>query len=180
MAEWVCFLRAVNLGARNRVSMPQLRKALLAAGFEDVRTYLQSGNVVLKSRRRAEADVASAVRSVVGVEFGIDTPVLIRTPQQVRDILAWCPFPAEAVSTPATVQVVHLDAEPEPVRVASTLAQDWRPDALEIRGREACIRYATTMHASRLQSAALLNRLGVGGTVRNWRTLAAIADLLSR
>ena len=58
MPEWVCLLRAINLGARNKVGMPQLRKALDAAGFEDVRTYVQSGNVVLRAARRSADEVA--------------------------------------------------------------------------------------------------------------------------
>jgi uncharacterized protein (DUF1697 family) len=179
MPEWVCLLRAINLGARNKVAMPQLRKALAAEGFENVRTYVQSGNVVLRSAHGAAGDVAAAVRTLIKVEFGVDTPVVVRTPQQIRDILAWCPFPEEAASTPTAVHVVHLDAKPKAALVKSTLAEDWSPDSLEIRGLEACIRYATTMRASRLQHAALVRRLGVDGTARNWRTEVAIANLLS-
>ncbi|GLH96615.1 DUF1697 domain-containing protein [Phytohabitans aurantiacus] len=179
MREWVCLLRAINLGARNKVGMPQLRKALDAAGFENVRTYVQSGNVVLESEHRAAGKVAAAVRSVVKEEFGLDTPVLVRTPRDIREIVAWCPFPEEAAARPTAVQVVHFDTKPAAARVAATLAEDWSPDRLEVRAWEACILYSATMHASRLQHAALLKRLGVGGTARNWRTMLAIADLLS-
>jgi uncharacterized protein (DUF1697 family) len=179
MREWVVLLRAVNLGARNKVNMPHLRKALTAAGFDQVRTYLQSGNVLLHSTRPDPAAVATAVRDVVRTEFDLDTPVLVRTPEQLRSILSWCPFPEPATTRPTTVQVVHLDAEPHPTRLAATLAEDWHPDQLAIRGPEACICYASSMHASRLQHRTLLNRLGVTGTARNWRTLTAIAGLLT-
>jgi uncharacterized protein (DUF1697 family) len=179
MREWVCLLRAVNLGARNKVSMPQLRKALDAAGFEHVRTYVQSGNVVLSSDHRAGGAVAAAVRSVIKEEFGLDPPVLVRTPRDIRDILAWCPFPEDAAARPTAVQVVHFDTRPAAARVAATLAEDWSPDRIEIRPWAACLRYADTMHASRLQHAMLLKRLGVDGTARNWRTMVAIGDLLS-
>jgi uncharacterized protein (DUF1697 family) len=175
----VCLLRAVNLGARNKVNMPHLRKALGAAGFDQVRTHLQSGNVLLHSTRPDADTVATAVRDVIRTEFGLDTPVLVRTPEQIRSILSWCPFPEQAATRPAAVHVLHLDTEPEPTRVAATLAEDWHPDRLTIRGREACLCYASTMHASRLQHATLLNRLGVTGTARNWRTLTAIAGLLT-
>jgi uncharacterized protein (DUF1697 family) len=179
MAEWACLLRAINLGARNKVAMPQLRKALVADGFENVRTYVQSGNIVLRSGHRSPDRVASAVRSLVKAEFGVDTPTLVRTPRQIRDIIAWCPFPDDAAARPTAVQVIHLDCAPEPARVAAVLAEDWSPDGLDIRGTEVCARYAETTHRSRLQHAALLKRLGVDGTARNWRTLLAIGDLLS-
>jgi uncharacterized protein (DUF1697 family) len=179
MREWVCLLRAVNLGARNKVNMPQLRKALDAAGFENVRTYVQSGNVVLSSDHRAGSAVAAAVRSLVKDEFGVETPVVVRTPRDIRDILAWCPFPEDAAARPTAVQVVLFDTKPAAARVAATLAEDWSPDRLEIRASAACVLHAATMHASRLQHATLLKRLGVAGTARNWRTMVAIADLLS-
>jgi uncharacterized protein (DUF1697 family) len=172
-------LRAINLGARNKVGMPQLRKALVADGFEDVRTYVQSGNIVLSSSHRSADKVAAAVRTLVKAEFGIDTPTLVRTPQQIRNIIAWCPFPDDAAARPTGVHVIHLDAKPDRARVASVLDEDWSPDELEFRGLEICVRYAETMHRSRLQHAGLLKRLDVGGTARNWRTLVAIGDLLS-
>ena len=179
MPEWICLPRAINLGPVNKVGMPQLRKALTAAGFDDVRTYVQSGNVVVRSRLRSPATVSRAVRSVLTEEFGVDSPVLVRTPQQIRDVLAWNPFPEQAAASPTTVQVIHLDAEPDPARVRAELAEDWSPDGLAIQGLEACISHSAGMHASRLQHAALLKRLGVGGTARNWRTLTAVAKLLS-
>lgn len=178
MDQWVCLLRAVNLGARNRVSMPALRKALGVAGFDNVRTYLQSGNVVLDSPL-PQAQVAAGVGAVIAQEFGLDTPVLLRTPQQIRDILDWCPFPDEATTQPTMVHVVHLDEPPRPERVAAVLGEDWSPEALVIDGTEACIRYTTGMRESRLQHATLLRRLGVGGTARNWRTLQAVAGMLA-
>lgn len=178
MREWICLLRAINLGARNKVAMPRLREVLNSAGFDDVRTYVQSGNVVLGSRLQDPDEVAATVRSLVSAEFSVDTPVLIRTPAQLNDVLAWCPFPEAAAAAPTTVHVVHLDAMPEGDRAEAVLAEDWGPDDLAIRGLEACIRYASTMHNSRLQAATLLTRLDVGGTARNWRTLTAIAGLL--
>ncbi len=177
--EWVCLLRAINLGARNKVGMPQLRKALVADGFEDVRTYLQSGNIVLSSDHRSADKVATAVRTLVKAEFGIDTPTLVRTPKQFRDMIAWCPFPDDAAARPTGVHVIHLDAKPAPARVAAIRAEDWSPDGVEFRGLEACVRYAETTQSSPLQPAALLKRLGVDGTARNWRTVLAIGDLLT-
>ena len=178
MPVWVSLLRGVNLGARNQVGMPALREALAAAGFRDVRTYLQSGNVVATSSHRSADRVAGAVRDVVRERFGVDTAVVVRTPAQLRDVLDWCPFP-EAVASPTTLHVVHLATEPAAGRVADLLAADWTPDAVAVRGREAVVAYAATMHGSRLQHATLTRRLGVDGTARNWRTLTALVDLAS-
>ena len=177
MPTWVSLLRGINLGARNQVNMPQLRKALDARGFENVRTYVQSGNVVARSRHRSAAAVGAAVAGVVREEFGLGVPVVVRTPAQLRAVLDWCPFPDDAAARPTAVQVLHLAGEPDADRVAAVLAEDWSPDGIAARGCEVVVRYDEAMHRSRLQHALLLKRLAVDGTARNWRTLQALVEL---
>ncbi len=177
MPVWISLLRAVNLGARNQVNMPRLRSTLETAGFADVRTYVQSGNVVTRSVHRNPDRVAEDVRRVVLDEFGLDVPVIVRSPGQLREVLAWCPFLEDAAERPTSVHVVHLSQKPEADRVARLLAEDWTPDRVAVREREVVLSYAGTMHRSRLQHAAALKRLGVDGTARNWRTLLALVDL---
>ena len=177
MPVHVALLRGINLGARNKVNMPALRAALTAVGFTEVRTYVQSGNVVARTRHRSPAGMARAVREVVAERFGLDVPVVGRSPAELADVLRWNPFPADARDRPTAVHVVHLDGEPAADRVADLCGEDWSPDALAVLGREAVICYAEVMHTSRLQHALVLRRLGVDGTARNWRTLAAVAAL---
>ncbi len=177
MPVWVSLLRGVNLGARNKVNMPRLREALAGAGFDDVRTYVQSGNVVTRSAHRSSDKVSDAVRAVLREHFDIDVPVVVRSPQQLGEVFAWCPFPDDAAARPTAVHVVHLAGEPDGDRVAALIAADWSPDGLAARGREIVIRYADVMHTSRLQYATVLKRLGVDGTARNWRTLQALVEL---
>ncbi len=177
MPIWVSLLRGINLGARNKVNMPRLREALADAGFDDVRTYVQSGNVVTRSAHRSPDRVADAVSTVVREHFDIDVPVVVRSPAQLRDLVAWCPFPDDAAARPTAVHVVHLSGEPDPDRVAALIAADWSPDGLAVRGREIVICYAELMHTSRLQYATALKKLGVDGTARNWRTLQALVEL---
>ena len=177
MLVWVSLLRGVNLGARNKVSMPALRDALTAAGFSDVSTYLQSGNVIARSGHRSRAGVASAVADTVRDRLGLDLVVVVRTPRELADLVAWDPFPADSASRPTAVQVLHLTAQPPADRTADLLAQDWSPDGVVVRGTEAVVRYDEVMHNSRLQHAMVLRRLGVDGTARNWRTVTALARL---
>ena len=176
-AVWVSLLRAVNLGARNKVSMSRLREVLVEAGFSDVRTYVQSGNVITRSAHRSPDRVAAAVREVIRAEFGLDVPVIVRSPQELRAVLAWCTFPADAAARPNLVHVVHLTAEPDADKVAALLAADWSPDAAAVRGRELVVCYAETVQRGRISQATALRRLAVDGTARNWRTLQALVDL---
>jgi uncharacterized protein (DUF1697 family) len=178
MAVWVALLRGVNVGGHNRVNMPGLRQALTEAGFEDVQTYVASGNVIARSGHRSAEEVEKAVRATVSATFGLDVPVVVRTPRQLRDLLDWCPFP-EAAERPTRVHVIYLGSDPNPEGVAALLAADWSPDRVEVRGREVVIRYDDSMHTSRLQHASVLKRLAVDGTARNWRTAQALVTLTS-
>lgn len=177
MPVWVSLLRAVNLGARNKVNMPALREALTEAGFDEVRTYVQSGNVVTRSSHRSPDAVAAAVREVVRSCSGVDTAVVVRSPKQLADVLAWNPFPEAAEFRPNLVQVLHLVDRPAQDKVRALLEADWGPDEVAARGQEVVLSFATGVQGSRLQPATALKRLGVDGTGRNWRTLTALVEM---
>lgn len=182
MAVWVSLLRAINLGARNKVPMPALREALAEAGFDDVRTYVQSGNVVTTSTHRSRERVAALVREVVATNFGIEVPVVVRSPAELEAVLAWDPFPAATAERPTLVQVTHLVATPAPADVQTLLAAvEELPERVAVRGAEVVVDYGDAIHTSRVQGAWLAKRLGgVDGTARNWRTLTALCELTGR
>ncbi|MDF2968334.1 MAG: hypothetical protein K0Q93_2112 [Nocardioidaceae bacterium] len=176
MAVWVCLLRAVNLGARNKVSMAVLRDVLEQGGFDEVRTYVQSGNVVARSSHRSRERVAALVRMTVAEHFGVDTPVVVRTPPELREVLAWNPFPDAAAQRPQLVQVCHLLATPEPAAVEAVCAADV-PEQIAVRGEEVVVDYGQGIQGSKVSPAWLARRLGVEGTARNWRTLTALVEM---
>lgn len=176
---WVSLLRGINLPRHNRVSMPLLRAALTDAGFSEVRTLVASGNIVARSGHRSEAAVAAAVRKVVKDAFELDVPVVVRTPQQLRDVLAWCPFPQRVAEEPKMVHVVHLPAKPDASAVRELLAADVGPDAVAARGREVVLCYGRSMQESRIPRVKAVQRVIADGTARNWRTLTALVEMTS-
>ena len=110
MPEWICLPRAINLGSVNKVGMPQLRKALEAAGFDDVRTYVQSGNVVMASRK-GTARVSAELEEAIAERLGVRTPVIVRTRDELAEVIARNPLP-EAVADPKRFQVSFLSGKP--------------------------------------------------------------------
>ena len=177
MSTWICLLRGVNLGAHNKLSMPHLRQALTDVGLARVRTYLQSGNVIMDSEVASKTEAAEIVSRVLVDSFALQVPVIVRTPDELRRLDTWCPFRAEALERPTAVHLLHLTEAADPDRVTALTEQRWEPDAIAVDGADAAIRYATTMHKSRLQHSTVLRRLGVDGTARNWRTFQALLEL---
>ncbi len=175
MARYVAFLRGINLGPKRRVSMQKLRATLEEAGYEDVRTLLQSGNVVLTSSAgpaALESDLTSTLRDA----FGLDIAVLVRTRDELADVIARDPFGGEA-DDPARYQVSFLSAAPEPARVKELERAAVAPERVAVRGREVFAWHPGGVGRSELAKLITDRRLGVGVTARNWRTLTKLLEL---
>jgi uncharacterized protein (DUF1697 family) len=172
---WVALLRAVNLGARNKVSMPRLREVLTGAGFTAVRTYVNSGNVVLDSPLRSAAAVGQQVHDAIIEHFGVDTPVMMRTGPQLAAVLDWNPFPDAAADHPNLVAVLHLSGKPDAAAVEVLLAGDYAPVRVAHRGEEVVIDWHDRTGRPTVDRA--LRKLGVDATARNWRTLTALVEM---
>src|SRR5579884_507975 len=105
----IVLLRGINLGARNRVSMPELRELLSDADFGQVQTYLQSGNVVLESELAPEA-LAERCHRLMADSLGLDIPILTRTRDELAEVVARNPL-VDVVSDPKRYQVTFLSDE---------------------------------------------------------------------
>jgi len=177
MASWVCLLRAINLGARNKVPMPALREALAEAGFTDVQTYVQSGNLVVSSRHRGAAAVSSAVRELVRERFDVDQPVVVRTPQQIHAVVAGNPFPDAGAERPKLLHVVFLTGAPAADGVQRLHTAELTREVVRVVGEDMYVDYLDAVHGSKLTPAYFKRHLQVEGTARNWRTVLALAEL---
>src|SRR5947209_4653005 len=109
-AKVVALLRGINLGPARRVPMQALRELLTGAGFEGVRTYLQSGNVVLSGERSTES-VGRRIEALIAERFGFDVPVVVRTRDELADVVDRDPL-ADAVDNPKRYQVTFFGSEP--------------------------------------------------------------------
>src|SRR5919201_3050471 len=97
MGRRIVLLRGINLGARNRISMPDLRELLGGAGFEDVRTYLQSGNVVLSSTASPKR-VARECEALIADRLGLEIQVVVRTRNELAKVVKRNPLAKVAVN----------------------------------------------------------------------------------
>jgi uncharacterized protein (DUF1697 family) len=175
VARVAVFLRGINLVSRNRVSMPVLREALEEAGFGDVRTYVQSGNVVLTTTRRASA-VPAEVAAVVKERFEIEIGVVVRTRAELAKVVERNPLEAVA-SDPKRYQVTFLDGAPDRAAVAKLEAVAAGGEQVVHGGRELYSWHPDGMGRSKLARLLSDKTLGVTATSRNWATVTALLEL---
>jgi uncharacterized protein (DUF1697 family) len=170
----IVLLRGINIGSRNRISMPELRTALEEAGFKDVQTYLQSGNVVLESRAKPETEVKRLIKE----RFGLDIEVLVRSRAELARIVKRNPLGSVA-KNPKTYQVTFLSKK-LPAKVVRELEEAAAPkEQFVVSGREVYAWHPAGVARSKLWAKLAGKGLGVTATSRNWTTVEALLDLSS-
>ena len=169
----IVLLRGINLGPRNRVAMPKLREALGDAGFEDVQTYLQSGNAVVTTRRKP-ATVERDVSAAIAETLGHDVDVVARTGRELAEVVRDDPF-GDVRDDPKRHQAVFLAGEPDADAIARLEGTDFSPERLVVRPGVLHAWCPNGVNDSPLLKA--LTKVRTSATARNWRTVEALADM---
>ncbi len=170
MAVVISLLRGVNLGAHNRMKMEELRAVYESLGHRGVKTYVQSGNVVFQAKTAS----AAAIEQAIERKFGIRSPVILRTPEELRGVIARNPFPGVE---PARLLVWFLAADPGEEARRKVRAIPCAPEEVRVDGRELYIHYPNGMARPKLSMAAVEKALQVTGTGRNWNTVVKLLEL---
>jgi uncharacterized protein (DUF1697 family) len=155
--------------------MPRLREAVAAAGFADVATYLQSGNVVVTSRA-APARVAAKVKRLIAEEFELDIDVVVRTRDELAEVVSRNPLGDVAVD-PKRYQVSFLGGEPDPAVLEALAAAAADAERFVAIGRELYAWHPAGVARSRLWARLAGPALGVPATARNWTTVTSLLAL---
>ena len=175
MPRQIVLLRGINIGSRNRIAMPALREELEDAGFGDVKTYVQSGNVVLTSRA-APATVARKVERLIADRFGLDIDVVVRTRDEVAEVVRRNPL-GKVAKDPKRYQVSFLDTAPDPEVVRKLEGLAASGEQLVADGREIYAWHPDGVARSKLWAALAGRGLGVTATARNWTTVTKLLEL---
>jgi uncharacterized protein (DUF1697 family) len=171
----IILLRGINLGPRNRILMPRLRSVLEAAGFADVATYVQSGNVVLTSRKKPER-LAEEIAELIADEFGLDIGVVVRTRDELAAVVERNPL-GDLAANPKRYQVSFLAEEPSSELVETLAAAAAGQERLVSIGRELYAWHPDGIARSKLSTRLGGRDLGITATARNWTTVTALLAL---
>jgi uncharacterized protein (DUF1697 family) len=178
LTSHIALLRAVNVGGR-KLMMADLRDWAGGLGFQDVRTLLQSGNLLFRSDVVADAALEARLEAEAARAFGMAIDFIVRTADEWDQVIAANPYPQAAERDPGRLVVVALKAAPSPNAVAALRA--WVPgrETIGAHGRELYIIYPDGQGESKLTNLAIERRLGLRGTARNWNTVLKLAALAS-
>jgi uncharacterized protein (DUF1697 family) len=171
MARQVALLRGVNVGAR-KVAMAKLRELFAELGFTDIKTYVNSGNVVFSGRKAT----AKRIEDAIAAEYGFDVPVVLRTRDELAEVVAANPL-AERATNLSRYLVLFSGGGAIDAAKADGVALR-QGEAYAIAGREAYLWLPDGIHDSPLAKGLSEKRLGVAPlTGRNWRTVEKLLEL---
>ncbi|HYZ81782.1 MAG TPA: DUF1697 domain-containing protein [Solirubrobacteraceae bacterium] len=175
--QQVIMLRGINLGPSRRVPMAELRALFGEAGYTDVRTYVQSGNVVLESDAKP-SDLEREAAALISERFGFEVPVVVRTRRELAAVVKLNPL-GDVADNPKRYQVSFLTAKPAADVVQTLQAAAVGDERVVAHGREIYAWHPDGVARSKLWNSLAGKGLGPGvtATARNWTTVTALLEM---
>jgi uncharacterized protein (DUF1697 family) len=177
MAVVISMLCAVNVGGHNRIKMDALRALYESLKFRDPQTYVQSGNVVFRTGERDLILLTRRIQSGIARKFGFAPDVILRTPSELRDVIARNPFAKRRGIEPSKLLVTFLASDPGAEAREKLLNLKTDPEELRLDGRELYIYFPNGMARPKLSWAAIQKTLKTPGTGRNWNSVTKLLEI---
>jgi uncharacterized protein (DUF1697 family) len=174
----IVLLRGINLGPSRRVPMADLRSRLSGAGYEDVRTYVQSGNIVLTSKLGPDK-LAAKIRRLIAKNFELEIPVVTRTGAELAEVIRRNPL-AEVAENPKRYQVSFLAKKLPTDEVKKLAGLATESERFEAVGRELYAWHPAGVARSKLWNRLASADLGVTATARNWTTVISLHEMVGQ
>ncbi len=174
--RYVALLRGVNVGGRNKLPMADLREIFAEACCAAVQTYIQSGNVVFEAAQDLAERVPEIVTLAIRRRFDIETAVIVRSPEELRQVADSNPF--DTSGDPRLLHVAFLQDTPGAESVTRLDPDRSPPDAFAVRGRNVYLHYPNGVARSKLTNEYLAAQLQTVSTTRNWRTVLTLLEMV--
>ena len=176
-STFVALLRGINLGGHKIVKMDPLRKMFEELGFEDVKTYIQSGNVVFKAPAQTPEKLAKGIEEKIFRQFGFPVPVIVKTAGEIGEVICNNPLLKEKGIDLSKLHVTFLSCPPDKGALKTMDAVPAAPDQFRCSGRVVYLHCPNGYHASKLTNNVLEKLLKVGTTTRNWKTVNKLWEM---
>lgn len=177
MNAYVALFRGINVGGKNLLQMGKLKQLLSEAGFSQVSTYIQSGNVLFKSEETDIDKIVDNIRISVFSEFGFEPEVLVLQPEEIEQAILGNPY-GESVSKPESLHVGFLSEAPSNPDLQKLESIKKDSERFSLVGKYFYLSAPEGVGRSKL-AAQSERLLGVTMTDRNWRTVIKIQDMLA-
>lgn len=180
MKTYIALLRGINVSGQKIIKMELLRKVLAELDFENISTYIQSGNIIFESAIDDLNLLENQIAQKIEQHFGFIVPVRITTLEELKTIVAENPFVTENLADPTQPYVAFLSVVPAAADLAQLEQVDFQKDRFVSKNRVLYLWYARTAADTKLSNAVIEKKLQLKATSRNWKTVLKIIGLAQK
>lgn len=179
METYIAILRGINVSGHKKINMNELKSLFAALDYKNVRTYIQSGNVIFECEPTDPRKLSEQIEQKILEKYSFDVPVLIRTYTQLVHVIRKNPFIGESGVSRDSLYVTFLADEPQSINIDKMAGLGYEPDRFIISGKEVYVFCPNGYGRTKLTNNFFENRLKVKATTRNWKTLQKLAGMIS-
>lgn len=176
MPKYVALLRGINVGGNNMIKMETLRETFASVGFENVKSYINSGNLIFETAKTDDGKLAKKIHDAIQNNFGFNISVMVRSMAEIKEVVEWAPFAGQFESH-KDVHVFFLNDKLTDEQEALLLAQGNENEIFAILGRHVACLLKIHITDSAVGKGFIDKKLKVAATGRNWRTVGKLAEL---
>ena len=177
MSTRIALLRSVNVVGKNLIKMPELALAFEKAGFRNIRTYIQSGNVLFEAGKESGEMLSSKIREMITKNFGLTIQAVVITPQELAEIALQNPFAERPEVDLTRMHVTFLDRDAEPAKAEKLLSYHYPPDEIIIGKRVVYVHCPDGYGRTKYHTNFIEKILSVNATSRNWNTCLKLLEM---
>ncbi|RZJ31896.1 MAG: DUF1697 domain-containing protein [Flavobacterium sp.] len=178
MKTHLALLRGINVSGQKLIKMEDLRKLMADAGFENVSTYIQSGNIIFEGRETSKAKVAEAIKALIKENYGWDVGVLMLNHSDLKKAIDGNPFLKDKNVDLKQLYVTFLSDNPTTENIEKFATANTENDVAVISGDVMYLKYFHGAGKTKLTNALIENKLKLVATTRNWNTTLKLMELL--
>ena len=178
MQIYLAILRGINVSGQKKILMADLKELFDDLKYRDVKTYIQSGNVVFKTALKSpDLEIAGKIQKAIEKKYHFHVPVVIRTKEELKSIIASNPFLKERDIDLKKLHVTFLSEMPAEENAESITNSDFSPDRFRISGKEVYLHIPESYGETKLSNNFFDKKLKVAATTRNWNTVNKLFEI---
>lgn len=179
MLTYVAMLRGINVSGQKPILMEHLRASFETLGFHEIKTYIQSGNIIFQSAKGTPTRLSKQITELILRDFGFSVPVLIKTSKEMKKIVENNPFLNDKSVDLSRLYVTFLSELPKKTVLKNLAALASKRDQFHIIDQEIYLYCPDGYGNTKLSNNAFEKILSVGATTRNWNTVNKLCDMAS-
>ena len=179
MKEYISMFRGINVGGHKKIKMEALRNWYEELGFKNMQTYIQSGNLIFKSPERRPRELEKKIAGHIAKTTGFAVPVVVLELAELAAALENNPFAGHEQENSKALHLTFLAEEPSPGNIENLKNGHYAPDEYSLSGKFLYLLCTNGYGKTKLTNNFLENKLAVGATTRNWKTVMELVKRAS-